>query len=44
MRSYKICLLKSYKSYLYDEINEGFWLNNMFGTWLRQVVDDLAHT
>jgi hypothetical protein len=27
-----------------DEIDEGFWLRYMLGTWLRQVVDELAHT
>jgi hypothetical protein len=26
------------------EIDEGFWLRYMLGTWLRQVVDELAHT
>jgi hypothetical protein len=25
-----------------DEIDEGFWLRYMLGTWLRQVVDELA--
>jgi hypothetical protein len=37
-------LLQSYKSYLDDEIDEGFWLRYMLGTWLRQVIDQLAHT
>ena len=32
------------KSYLDDEIDEGFWLRYKLGTWLRQVVDDLTHT
>jgi hypothetical protein len=27
-----------------DEIDEGFWLRYMLGTWLRQTVDELAHT
>jgi hypothetical protein len=27
-----------------DEIDEGFWLRYMLSTWLRQVVDELAHT
>jgi hypothetical protein len=44
MRSYTPGLLQSYKSYLDDEIDEGFWLRYMFSTWLRQVVDELAHT
>jgi hypothetical protein len=26
------------------EIDEGFWLRYTLGTWLRQVVDELAHT
>jgi hypothetical protein len=26
-----------------DEIDEGFWLRYKLGTWLRQVVDELAH-
>jgi hypothetical protein len=26
-----------------DEIDEGFWLRYILGTWLRQVVDELAH-
>jgi hypothetical protein len=33
-----------YKSYLDDEIDEGFWLRYMLGTWLRQVVDEFTHT
>jgi hypothetical protein len=37
-------LLQSYKSDFYDEIDEGFWLRYMLSTWLRQVVDELAHT
>ena len=36
------CLLQSYKSDFDDEIDEGFWLRYMLGTWLRQVVDELA--
>jgi hypothetical protein len=44
MRSYTQGLLQSYKSYLDDEIDEGFWLRNKLGTWLRQVVCELAHT
>jgi hypothetical protein len=32
------------RSDLYDEIDEGFWLRYMLGTWLRQVVYELAHT
>jgi hypothetical protein len=44
MGSYTLGLLQSYKSYLDDEIDEGFWLRYMLGTWLRQVVDELAHT
>jgi hypothetical protein len=32
------------KIILDDEIDEGFWLRYMLGTWLRQVVDELAHT
>jgi hypothetical protein len=44
MWSYKPGLLQSYKSYVDDEINEGFWLRYKLGTWLRQVVDELAHT
>jgi hypothetical protein len=43
MRSYTPGLLQSYKSDLDDEIDEGFWLRYMLGTWLRQVVDELAH-
>jgi spore coat protein CotH len=35
---------EDHKSYLYDEIDEGFWLRYNLGTWLRQVVDELAHT
>jgi hypothetical protein len=27
-----------------DEIDEGFLLRYMLSTWLRQVVDELAHT
>jgi hypothetical protein len=44
MLSYTPGLLKSYKSYLDDEIDEGFWLSYMLCTWLRQVIDELAHT
>jgi hypothetical protein len=44
MLSYTPGLLQSYKSYLDDEIDEGFWLSYMLGTWLTQVVDELAHT
>jgi hypothetical protein len=44
MWSYTIGLLQSYKSYLDDEIDEGFWLRYMLGTWLRKVVDELTHT
>jgi hypothetical protein len=44
MGSYTPGLLQSYKSYLDDKIDEGFWLRYMLGTWLRQVVDELAHT
>jgi hypothetical protein len=44
MRSYKLGLLHCNKSDLDDEIDEGFWLRYMLGTWLRQVVDELAHT
>jgi hypothetical protein len=36
-------LLQSYKSYLDNEIDEGFWLRYMLSTWLRQVVDELTH-
>ena len=36
-------LLQSHKSDLDDEIDEGFWLRYMLSTWLRQVVDELAH-
>ena len=43
MWSYKPGLLKSYKLYLDDEIDEVFWLWYMLSTWLRQVVDELAH-
>jgi hypothetical protein len=43
MRSYTPGLLQSYKSYLYDEIDEGFWFGYMLSTWLRQVVDELVH-
>jgi hypothetical protein len=32
------------RSDLDDEIDEDFWLRYMLGTWLRQVVDELAHT
>jgi hypothetical protein len=34
MRSYTLGLLQSYKSDLDDEIDEGFWLMYMLGTWL----------
>jgi hypothetical protein len=44
MLSYTPGLLQSYKSDLDDEIDEGIWLKYMLGTWLRQVVDELAHT
>jgi hypothetical protein len=44
MQSYTPGLLQIYKSYLDDEIDEGFWLRYMLGTWLRQVVDELTHT
>jgi hypothetical protein len=44
MQSYTPSRLQSYKSYFDDEIDEGFWLRYMLGTWLRQVVDELAHT
>jgi hypothetical protein len=44
MWSYTIVILKCYKSYLDDEIDEGFWLRCKLGTWLRQVVDELTHT
>jgi hypothetical protein len=44
MWSYTPGLLQIYKSDLDDEIDEGFWLRYMLGTWLRQVVDELAHT
>jgi hypothetical protein len=37
-------LLQSYKSDFDDEIDEVFWLRYMLSTWLRQVVDELAHT
>ena len=43
MWSYTPGLLQSYKSYLDDEIDEGFWLRYMLSTWLRQVVDELVH-
>jgi hypothetical protein len=43
MRSYTLGLLKSYKSYLDDEIDEGFWFWYMLSTWLIQVVDELTH-
>ena len=43
MWSYTSGLLKRYKSYLDDEIDEGFWLRYMLSTWLRQVVDELMH-
>ena len=36
-------LLQSYKSYLDDEIDEGFCFWYMLSTWLRQVVDELTH-
>ena len=42
MRSYTPGTLSSYKSYLVDEIDEGFWLRYMLGTWLRQIVDELV--
>jgi hypothetical protein len=32
------------RSDLDDEIDEGFWLRYILGTWLRYVVDELAHT
>ena len=44
MRSYTPGLLQSYKLDLDNEIDEEFWLRYMLGTWLRQVVDELAHT
>jgi hypothetical protein len=44
MSSYTSGILQSYKSYLDDEIDEGFWLRYMLVTWFRQVVDELAHT
>jgi hypothetical protein len=44
MLSYTPVLLHIYKSYLDNDIDEGFWLRYMLGTWLRQVVDELAHT
>jgi hypothetical protein len=44
MYSYTPGLLQSYKSDLDNEIDEGFWLRYKLGTWLRQVVDELAHT
>jgi hypothetical protein len=37
-------LFQSYKLDFDDEIDEGFWLRYMLSTWLRQVVDELAHT
>jgi len=43
MLSYTLGLLQSYKSDLDDEIDEGFCLRYMLGTWLREVVDELAH-
>jgi hypothetical protein len=43
MCSYTLGLLQSYKSDLDDEIDEGFWLWYTLSTWLRQVVDELAH-
>jgi hypothetical protein len=36
--------ITDFKSDLDDEIYEGFWLRYILGTWLRQVVDELAHT
>ena len=44
MQSYTPGLLQSYKSDLGDEIDEEFWLRYMLSRWLRQVVDELAHT
>jgi hypothetical protein len=44
MSSYTLGLLKSYKEYLDDDINESFWMRYMLGTWLRQVVHELEHT
>ena len=44
MRSDTPGLLQRYKLELDDEIDEGFWLRYMLSTWLRQVVDELAHT
>jgi hypothetical protein len=44
MWSYTPSLLQIYKSDLDDEIHKGFWLRYMLSTWLRQVVDELAHT
>jgi hypothetical protein len=44
MYSYTPGLLQIYKSYLDYEIDEDFWLRYKLGTWLRQVVDELAHT
>jgi hypothetical protein len=44
MRSYITGSLQIYKSDLDDEIDEDFWLRYMLSTWLRQVVDELAHT
>ena len=43
MWSYTPGLLQSYKSDLDDEIDDFFWLRYMLITWLRQVVDELAH-
>ena len=43
MCSYTLGLLQSYKSNLDDKIDEGFWLRYKLGTWLREVVDELAH-
>ena len=42
MWSYTPGLLQSYKSDLDDEIDEGFWLRYMLGTWLRQVVHEVC--
>ena len=44
MRSYTPGLLQSYKSDFDDEIYEGIWLRYMSSTWLREVIDELAHT
>jgi hypothetical protein len=27
-----------------DAIDEVFWLRDMLGAWLRQIVDEMAHT